>query len=114
MSYLIVVDAVKRFRTHISHWYLLLCDIVSSDLKPELRSAVRRIFLRIGPVFGIYYSGNGESYLPNSSIPNWGSDWVPDPCNQGLIDGVYLDVIKNKLLLSSSFGDLFFILVETQ
>ncbi|XP_065569507.1 brefeldin A-inhibited guanine nucleotide-exchange protein 1-like isoform X3 [Artemia franciscana] len=61
----------ERFRTHISHWYPLLCDIVSSDLKPELRSVVRRIFLRIGPVFGIYYSGNGESYLPNSSSPNW-------------------------------------------
>ncbi|KAK2727991.1 hypothetical protein QYM36_008460 [Artemia franciscana] len=60
----------ERFCTHISHWYPLLCNIMSSDLKPELQSVVRRIFLRIGPVFGINYSSNSESYLPNSSSPN--------------------------------------------
>uniref|UniRef100_A0A1A9W040 SEC7 domain-containing protein n=1 Tax=Glossina brevipalpis TaxID=37001 RepID=A0A1A9W040_9MUSC len=42
-----------RFATHISNYYALLCEIMCFDLKPELRSVLRRVFLRIGPVFNI-------------------------------------------------------------
>ncbi|KAF5286690.1 hypothetical protein FQA39_LY16173 [Lamprigera yunnana] len=42
-----------RFAAHISSYYPLLCEIVCFDLKAELRSILRRVFLRIGPVFCI-------------------------------------------------------------
>ncbi|KAK9751243.1 BIG2 C-terminal domain [Popillia japonica] len=42
-----------RFAVHVSHYYPLLCEIVCFDLKAELRSILRRVFLRIGPVFRI-------------------------------------------------------------
>lgn len=43
----------ERFAAHASSYYPLLCEIMCFDLKPELRSVLRRFFLRIGPVFGI-------------------------------------------------------------
>ncbi|KAH8378040.1 hypothetical protein KR093_008657 [Drosophila rubida] len=42
-----------RFATHVSNYYSLLCDMMCFDLKPELRSVLRRVFMRIGPVFNI-------------------------------------------------------------
>lgn len=42
-----------RFAIHVSSYYTLLCEIVCFDLKAELRSILRRVFLRIGPVFKI-------------------------------------------------------------
>ncbi|KAK4872850.1 hypothetical protein RN001_014879 [Aquatica leii] len=42
-----------RFAAHISSYYPLMCEIVCFDLKAELRSILRRVFLRIGPVFRI-------------------------------------------------------------
>nr|XP_022909344.1 brefeldin A-inhibited guanine nucleotide-exchange protein 1 [Onthophagus taurus]XP_022909345.1 brefeldin A-inhibited guanine nucleotide-exchange protein 1 [Onthophagus taurus] len=42
-----------RFAVHVSSYYPLLCEIVCFDLKAELRSILRRVFLRIGPVFRI-------------------------------------------------------------
>ncbi|EDW78041.1 uncharacterized protein Dwil_GK24228 [Drosophila willistoni] len=42
-----------RFATHVSNYYGLLCDMMCFDLKPELRSVLRRVFMRIGPVFNI-------------------------------------------------------------
>lgn len=42
-----------RFAVHASSCYPSLCEIMSFDLKPELRSVLRRFFLRIGPVFKI-------------------------------------------------------------
>ena len=42
-----------RFAVHASNMYPLLCEIMCFDLKPELRSVLRRFFLRIGPVFRI-------------------------------------------------------------
>ncbi|XP_023318748.1 brefeldin A-inhibited guanine nucleotide-exchange protein 1 isoform X2 [Trichogramma pretiosum] len=42
-----------RFAVHASSMYPLLCEIMCFDLKPELRSVLRRFFLRIGPVFRI-------------------------------------------------------------
>ncbi|XP_065355614.1 brefeldin A-inhibited guanine nucleotide-exchange protein 2 [Calliphora vicina] len=42
-----------RFATHVSNYYALLCELMCFDLKPELRSVLRRVFLRIGPVFNI-------------------------------------------------------------
>jgi len=43
----------ERFAAHTSNYYPLLCEIMCFDLKPELRSVLRRFFLRIGPVFNI-------------------------------------------------------------
>lgn len=42
-----------RFAAHASNAYPSLCEILCLDLKPELRAALRRFFLRIGPVFRI-------------------------------------------------------------
>ncbi|GLV42927.1 Secretory 71 [Carabus blaptoides fortunei] len=42
-----------RFAAHISNYYPLLCEIMCFDMKAELRSVLRRVFLRIGPVFRI-------------------------------------------------------------
>ncbi|CAG9761800.1 unnamed protein product [Ceutorhynchus assimilis] len=42
-----------RFAVHVSKYYQYLCEIVCFDLKAELRSILRRVFLRIGPVFHI-------------------------------------------------------------
>ncbi|KAJ8664573.1 hypothetical protein QAD02_006235 [Eretmocerus hayati] len=42
-----------RFAVHSAGIYPALCEIMCFDLKPELRSALRRFFLRIGPVFKI-------------------------------------------------------------
>ncbi|XP_014206228.1 brefeldin A-inhibited guanine nucleotide-exchange protein 1 isoform X2 [Copidosoma floridanum] len=42
-----------RFAVHASSAYASLCEIMCFDLKPELRSALRRFFLRVGPVFRI-------------------------------------------------------------
>ncbi|XP_012271827.1 brefeldin A-inhibited guanine nucleotide-exchange protein 2 isoform X2 [Orussus abietinus] len=43
----------NRFAVHASSCYALLCEVMCFDLKPELRSVLRRFFLRIGPVFRI-------------------------------------------------------------
>ncbi|CAH1100996.1 unnamed protein product [Psylliodes chrysocephalus] len=43
----------NRFAVHIARYYPHLCEIVCFDLKAELRSILRRVFLRIGPVFHI-------------------------------------------------------------
>ena len=43
----------NRFAVHASNCYPLLCEVMCFDLKPELRSVLRRFFLRIGPVFRI-------------------------------------------------------------
>ena len=43
----------NRFAVHASSSYPQLCEIMCFDLKPELRSIMRRFFLRIGPVFRI-------------------------------------------------------------
>uniref|UniRef100_A0A182Q5J5 SEC7 domain-containing protein n=1 Tax=Anopheles farauti TaxID=69004 RepID=A0A182Q5J5_9DIPT len=42
-----------RFAAHIASYYVFLCDLTCVDLKPELRTVLRRVFLRISPVFGI-------------------------------------------------------------
>lgn len=42
-----------QFAIHIANYYGSLCEIMCFDLKPELRSVLRRVFLRIGPVFSI-------------------------------------------------------------
>lgn len=43
----------QRFATHSTNYYPLFCDMMCYDMKPELRSVLRRLFVRIGPVFGI-------------------------------------------------------------
>ncbi|XP_055548277.1 brefeldin A-inhibited guanine nucleotide-exchange protein 1 [Wyeomyia smithii] len=51
----------SRFAAHISSYYVLMCDLMCFDLKPELRTVLRRVFLRISPVFGISKPGNNSS-----------------------------------------------------
>ncbi|KAL1518342.1 hypothetical protein ABEB36_001979 [Hypothenemus hampei] len=43
----------SRFAVHVSKYYPYLCEIMCFDLKAELRSVLRRVFLRIGTVFRI-------------------------------------------------------------
>ncbi|RZF39341.1 hypothetical protein LSTR_LSTR000862 [Laodelphax striatellus] len=50
-----------RFAAHASNYYPLLCELVCFDLKPELRSVLRRFFLRIGAVFTITSSTSPTS-----------------------------------------------------
>lgn len=47
-----VVGALQ-FAAHVCSYYPLLCEITCFDLKAELRAVLRRVFLRIGPVFKI-------------------------------------------------------------
>uniref|UniRef100_A0A4W5QCW1 ARF guanine nucleotide exchange factor 1 n=1 Tax=Hucho hucho TaxID=62062 RepID=A0A4W5QCW1_9TELE len=42
-----------RFKAHASRYYPLLCEIMQVDLIPELRSVLRKFYLRIGIVFQI-------------------------------------------------------------
>uniref|UniRef100_A0A8C8MK43 SEC7 domain-containing protein n=1 Tax=Oncorhynchus tshawytscha TaxID=74940 RepID=A0A8C8MK43_ONCTS len=42
-----------RFKAHASRYYPLLCEIMQIDLIPELRSVLRKFYLRIGIVFQI-------------------------------------------------------------
>lgn len=37
----------------MNNWHQLLCELLSFELKPELRSLLRKIFLRVGQVFHI-------------------------------------------------------------
>ncbi|XP_059351895.1 brefeldin A-inhibited guanine nucleotide-exchange protein 2-like isoform X2 [Daphnia carinata] len=43
----------EKFKTHVSSWHQLLCELVSFELKPELRSLLRKIFLKVGQVFRV-------------------------------------------------------------
>jgi brefeldin A-inhibited guanine nucleotide-exchange protein len=45
--------STDRFQVHASEYYPYLCDIILFDLKPELRSIVRKFFLRTGTAFRI-------------------------------------------------------------
>jgi len=72
---------VLQFAAHTSNYYPLLCEIMCFDLKPELRSVLRRFFLRIGPVFNItpgsrsgggpWCQGTGRTYIRPSIITSW-------------------------------------------
>ncbi|KAK3752750.1 hypothetical protein QZH41_018716 [Actinostola sp. cb2023] len=42
-----------RFKVHLSTYYPMLCDLMLLDMKIELRAVLRKMFQRIGPVFGI-------------------------------------------------------------
>ncbi|KAI5718763.1 hypothetical protein M8J76_000035 [Diaphorina citri] len=41
------------FRVHTSAYYTHLCDLMCFDLKPELRSVLRKYFLRLGTVYAV-------------------------------------------------------------
>ncbi|XP_023856148.1 brefeldin A-inhibited guanine nucleotide-exchange protein 1 [Salvelinus sp. IW2-2015] len=59
-----------RFKAHASRYYLLLCEIMQIDLIPELRSVLRKFYLRIGIVFQI-------AQLPDTSQPE--QEPMPEP-----------------------------------
>lgn len=42
-----------RFAAHASQYYPNLCETIIYDLKPELRSILKKVFIRTGHVFGI-------------------------------------------------------------
>ncbi|XP_035906929.1 brefeldin A-inhibited guanine nucleotide-exchange protein 2 isoform X1 [Anopheles stephensi] len=56
-----------RFAAHIGSYYVFLCDLTCVDLKPELRTVLRRVFLRISPVFGISSATAGGASGANAS-----------------------------------------------
>lgn len=43
----------ERFRAHASQYYPLLCEIMTYDLKLELRSILRKFFIHVGHKFAI-------------------------------------------------------------
>lgn len=43
----------EKFKEHASCYYPYLCEVMQFDLIPELRTVLRRFFLRIGLVFKI-------------------------------------------------------------
>uniref|UniRef100_A0A8C7X6Z7 ADP-ribosylation factor guanine nucleotide-exchange factor 1 (brefeldin A-inhibited) n=1 Tax=Oryzias sinensis TaxID=183150 RepID=A0A8C7X6Z7_9TELE len=43
----------ERFKAHASRYYPLLCEIMQFDLIPELRTVLRKFYLRIGVAFHI-------------------------------------------------------------
>uniref|UniRef100_A0A8D9B2L0 Brefeldin A-inhibited guanine nucleotide-exchange protein 1 n=1 Tax=Cacopsylla melanoneura TaxID=428564 RepID=A0A8D9B2L0_9HEMI len=45
--------ADDKFRVHTGAYYPRLCDLMCFDLKPELRSVLRKYFLRLGTVYGV-------------------------------------------------------------
>uniref|UniRef100_A0A8C7T0U7 ARF guanine nucleotide exchange factor 1 n=1 Tax=Oncorhynchus mykiss TaxID=8022 RepID=A0A8C7T0U7_ONCMY len=55
-----------RFKAHASRYYPLLCEIMQIDLIPELRSVLRKFYLRIGIVFQI---GSLELGSPPPLLP---------------------------------------------
>uniref|UniRef100_A0A672QSX9 ARF guanine nucleotide exchange factor 1 n=1 Tax=Sinocyclocheilus grahami TaxID=75366 RepID=A0A672QSX9_SINGR len=56
-----------RFKAHASRYYPLLCEIMQFDLIPELRTALRKFFLRIGLVFQITQTLEADQ-SSNSSV----------------------------------------------
>ena len=42
-----------QFRAHASEYYPYMCEMMMFEMKPELRSILRRYFVRTGSVFGI-------------------------------------------------------------
>ncbi|XP_048255616.1 brefeldin A-inhibited guanine nucleotide-exchange protein 1-like isoform X2 [Haliotis rufescens] len=43
----------QRFRVHASKYYPFLCESIMFDLKQEMRSILRKFFIRVGPAFDI-------------------------------------------------------------
>ncbi|XP_066147847.1 brefeldin A-inhibited guanine nucleotide-exchange protein 1 isoform X2 [Euwallacea fornicatus] len=43
----------SRFAVHVSKYYPYLCELMCFDLKAELRSILRRLYLRVGAVFHV-------------------------------------------------------------
>ena len=43
----------SQFKEHVSSLYSYMCELVTFDIKMELRSILRRLFTRKGPTFGI-------------------------------------------------------------
>ncbi|KAL5016750.1 hypothetical protein ScPMuIL_006339 [Solemya velum] len=46
----------ERFRMHAIAYYPSLCEMLVFDLKPEMRSIMKKFFLRVGPAFGIVHA----------------------------------------------------------
>ena len=48
MSYTLV-----QFKHHVGQYYSLLCNLLTLELKYEVRAMLRRVFLRIGHEFSV-------------------------------------------------------------
>jgi len=51
----------KRFKQHVPVFYPFICEIITFDMKMELRSILFKLFSRIGPVYGITKFPNKDS-----------------------------------------------------
>lgn len=45
--------AVFQFQVHAKAYYALVCDMIVYDLKPELRSVLKKFYVRVGNAFRI-------------------------------------------------------------
>lgn len=43
----------EKLCVHINAHYSLMCNMIALDLKPELRSLLTKVFMRVGPLFSI-------------------------------------------------------------
>ncbi|XP_073968830.1 ADP ribosylation factor guanine nucleotide exchange factor Sec71 isoform X2 [Rhodnius prolixus] len=43
----------EKLAVHINAHYSLMCNMIALDLKPELRSVLTKVFMRVGPLFSI-------------------------------------------------------------
>uniref|UniRef100_A0A146LI66 Brefeldin A-inhibited guanine nucleotide-exchange protein 2 n=2 Tax=Lygus hesperus TaxID=30085 RepID=A0A146LI66_LYGHE len=48
----------EKLVVHINAHYPLLCNMIALELKPELRSLLTKLFMRVGPLFAIHGAPN--------------------------------------------------------
>ncbi|KAJ8336938.1 hypothetical protein SKAU_G00381580 [Synaphobranchus kaupii] len=49
-----------RFKAHACRYYPLMCEVMQFDLIPELRSVLRKFYLRVGTLFNVSPPANQE------------------------------------------------------
>ena len=58
---------LSQFQQHISVHYQLLCSLLTLELKYEVRSLLRRIFMRIGQEFNIIRTVETQEKVEDAS-----------------------------------------------
>lgn len=62
-----------QFRVHASHYYQLMCETMSYDLKHELRSIMKKFFIHVGLKSGIIHPDRRTNWLPVVQQDLWWS-----------------------------------------
>ena len=59
-----------QFLVHAREYYALLCDVILHDLKPELRSILRKFLLRVGHVAHVITNNQQQQQQQNQQQIN--------------------------------------------